>query len=126
MNKLEADNIFTEELYRLSGKVLVLIPSPWQSLSSDNEVLLRKILGSVRLSLDGVQVLTLATASLNSLTVYNPTHILSFGTQLDPECKPFTVEVKDKIHIVQSEALHSLDDSKKKSLWIALKQAFGL
>src|SRR5688572_14822285 len=126
MNKLEADTIFTEELYRLPGKVLVLIPSPWQSLPPDNEVLLRKILGSVKLSLDGVQVLTLAAASLNSLTVYNPTHILSFGTQLDTEYKPFTLEVKDKIHIVQSEALHSLDDSKKKSLWIALKQAFGL
>jgi DNA polymerase III psi subunit len=126
MKKVEADQIFTEELYHLPGKVLVLIPTPWESIQPDHEVLLRKILASVKLSLDGVQVLHLAEADINSLNVYKPSHILSFGTRLNPECKPFTIEKHQDIQIIQSESLEILDDSKKKSLWIALKQAFGL
>lgn len=124
MNKLEADQIFTEDLYKLPRRVLVLLPEPWQSLNPADETLLRKILASVKLPLEGVQVLSQATADLNSLKVYNPSHILSFGSQLDSELKLFTPTVIDEIRIIQSESLNTLDDTKKKSLWLALKQAF--
>lgn len=126
MNKVEADQIFTEELYRLPGKVLILLPSPWQSLQPDEEVLLRKIVTSIKLSLDGVQVLHRTETDIDSLKVYNPSHIISFGTKLTPNAKLFVAETIEGIQIVQSEALSKLDDSKKKSLWNALKQAFGL
>jgi len=126
MKKAEADQIFTEELYRLPEKVLVILPAPWEALTSDQVLLLSKILGSVKLNLDGVQVLHHTEIELSSLIVNNPSYILSFGTRLIPECKPFSYEIVDDMTIIQSEALEFLDDSKKKSLWLALKQAFSL
>ena len=126
MNKVEAEQIFTEDLYQLSGKTLVLLPLPWQSIQQSEIILLSKILGSVKLSLDAVQVISLAEADVESLKIYDPSYVLSFGCKLKPETKPFTTETINGVCIVQSESLINLDDAKKKSLWIALKQAFKL
>lgn len=126
MNKVEAEQIFTEELYRLPGKTLVLLPLPWHTVQPNEVLLLSKILGSVRLSLDAVQVISLAEADVESLKIYNPSHVLSFGCRLTPNTKPFTTETINGVCIVQSDALSNLDDPKKKSLWVALKQAFKL
>lgn len=126
MNKVEAEQIYIEDLYRLPGKTLVLLPLPWQSMPPSEIVLLSKILGSVKLSLDAVQVLSLSEADVESLKMYNPSYVLSFGSKLRPETNPFTTETVNGICIVQSEMLTDLDDVKKKSLWIALKEAFKL
>jgi hypothetical protein len=126
VRKAEADQIFAEELYLLQKKVLVLIPAPWQSILPEHVQLLGKILASVKLSIDGVIVLHYPKIDLDSLLVYNPKCILSFGTALTPPCKTFVVEEVQGIQIIQAEAFESMDDLKKKSLWIALKQAFKL
>jgi DNA polymerase III psi subunit len=126
MNKAEAEQIYTEELYRLPKKVLVLMPQSWDSLNAEEETLLTKILASIRLPLSAVQVLSLNNCEIDSLKIYNPSHVLSFGTKLIHDTKPFSTEVIHGIQIVQSETLGNLDDLKKKSLWTALKQAFAL
>lgn len=126
MNNVEAEQIFSEELYLLPRKVLVLIPKPWESLQPDEILLLNKILGSVKLSLSAVQIVCYAETDLTTLKTFNPSYILSFGTRLIPDSKLFNPETIDGIRIVQSEQLLNLDDAKKKSLWQALKQAFGL
>ena len=126
MRKAEADQIFTEELYRLPGKVLVLIPKPWESYAPADVLLLSKILGSVKQSLDSVQVVCHGETDIESISIYGPSHVLSFGCSITPKSQPFTAEIIKGIHVVQSESLEMLDDAKKKSLWVALKQAFKL
>jgi hypothetical protein len=124
MEETSAQFIYTEELYKLPGRVIVLLPVPWETLSEDEVMLLGKILVSVRLSLAGVQVLYREKAGLHELDVFNPSVIISFGTILNPKIDAYTLKDVDGIRIIQSDALSSLDDAKKKSLWSVLRQAF--
>lgn len=116
--------IYTEELYKLPGRVLVLLPVPWETLSEDHIALLTKILGSVRLSLAGVQLVCREKVNADELDVFNPSVIISFGSQLHPTPEMYSVTERNGIRIIQSDPLNLLDDTKKKSLWNALKQAF--
>lgn len=117
--------IYTEELYSLPQRVIVLLPVSWETLSEDQLVLLGKILGSVKLSLAGVQILCRDKAELSDLKVFNPSVVISFGTALNPKTELYTVSQADNIRIIQSEALDSLTDATKKSLWNTLKATFA-
>lgn len=117
--------IYTETLYSLPKRVIVLLPNAWATLAEDELTLLKKILTAVRLSLDSVQIVIRTEATLDSLSTYNPSVVISFGTQLQPSVTPYQSNEKDGIRIIQSDALNQLDDVKKKNLWNALKQAFS-
>lgn len=117
--------IYTETLYRLPKRVIVLLPGAWTSLAEEELTLLKKILTAVRLSLDSVQILVRTEVNLDSLNTYNPSVVISFGTQLQPSVTPYQSNDKDGVRIIQSDALNQLDDVKKKNLWNALKQAFA-
>jgi hypothetical protein len=64
--------------------------------------------------------------SIESLATYKPHIIISFGSQLSPTIEPFQCEQVGGVQVIQSDALETLDDTKKKSLWLALKKGFGL
>ena len=49
-------NLYQEELYRIPGKVIVVISRPWEEITYEDRTLLSKILGSVKLSLASVQI----------------------------------------------------------------------
>lgn len=117
--------IYTEELYKLPGRVIVLLPVSWETVPEDDVILLGKILGAVKLSLAGVQILCREKVDIHELDVFNPSVVISFGTMLSPETEFYTPGEVDDIRIIQSDALSKLDDSKKKSLWNALRQAFA-
>lgn len=117
--------IYTEELYKLPQQVIVLVPVPWETLPEDQVVLLGKILGSVKLSLAGAQILCRGKVDLSELKVFNPYAVISFGTTLTPASELYTASETDGIRIIQSEPLGSLNDATKKSLWNALKAAFA-
>jgi hypothetical protein len=117
--------IYTEELYSLPSRVIVLIPVSWETLPEEHVVLLGKILGSVKLSLSGVQVLCREKVDLSDLKVFNPSAVISFGTALNPKTELYTTSQAEGLRIIQSEALGLLDDAKKKSLWNALKTTFA-
>lgn len=116
--------IYSEELYKLPPRTIVLLPVPWETLSEDQVTLLGKILGSVKLSLAGVQMLCREQADIHELEVFNPSVVISFGTRLLPESETYTATETDGIRIIQSDALDSLDDTRKKSLWNVLRQAY--
>lgn len=116
--------IYSEELYKLPPRTIVLLPVPWETLSEDQVTLLGKILGSVKLSLAGVQMLCREQADVHELEVFNPSVVISFGTRLLPESETYTATETDGIRIIQSDALDSLDDTRKKSLWNVLRQAY--
>lgn len=117
--------IYTEELYSLPQRVIVLLPVSWETLPEDQVVLLSKILASVKLSLAGAQILCRETAELSDLKVFNPSVVISFGTALKPACELYTASEIGGIRVLQSEALALLNDATKKSLWNALKASFA-
>jgi hypothetical protein len=126
VNSLEAEQIFLENLYLIKGKVLIVLPKPWQLHSAEEITLLTKILGSVKLSLEAVQIIYKEDVTLSELSIYQPSAIILFGVNFTPSIKSFSSETIDGITIIHAEALSSLDDSKKKNLWGALKHGFKL
>lgn len=125
MNSAEAEEIFKEELYHLPARVIVLIPVPWQNLSEDQIAQLRKILEFVKLSLDGVQILHHEAVEIERIMIYNPSLILSFGTNLLPDNSADGLQTIHTTSIIRTGILGSLEDVQKRSLMSALKQAFG-
>lgn len=126
MNTLETEYIFTENLYQIKGKVLVLIPNSWSLQSNQDISLLSRILGSIKLSIDTVQIVSATEISLNELNNYNPSAILAFGVTFTPTIKPYSAEVINGITLIWAEKLADLDEAKKKNLWNALKEGFKL
>jgi hypothetical protein len=114
--------LFTEDIYQITGSILVVIDNPWEDTREEDKTLLSKILGSVKLSLDKVQVVYQQDASLASLAVYQPSTIISFGTVLSPAHEYYKYYTIENISFIQCDALNMLNDVTKKSLWLALKQ----
>ena len=54
------ENLYSEELYSLPPKVLIVISKPWSEIQEDEKTLLGKILGAVKLSLSSVQIINRA------------------------------------------------------------------
>lgn len=122
MSVVPGQFIYSEELYSLPARTIVLLPLPWNELPEAEITLLDKILGAARLSLAGVQVLSTKKTSLADLAVYNPSLIISFGVGLLPDSEQYQAKTDNGITIIQSDPLGQLDDARKKNLWTALKQ----
>jgi len=114
--------IYTEELYKLPSRVIVLLPVPWETLSEDQAVLLGKILGSVKLSLSAAQIIHQKKVDIQTLKIFNPEVILSFGVPLTPEADLYQIQTIETITLIQSDSLSTLTDATKKDLWSALKK----
>jgi hypothetical protein len=119
------ENLYQEELYALSPKVLVILSKNWEHVSEEDQLLLAKILGSVKLNLASVQILTLQAFDLDGLQVYGPTQIIAFGSVLKSSSKYEQLLTLHGTSVIQADALHKLDEIKKKSLWNALKMMFN-
>ena len=126
VNHLEAEQIFSENLYKIKSKVIVVVAKPWNEISTQEITLLTKILGSIKLTIDAVQILNKQQTSLQELTIYQPSAIILFGVNFTPSIKPYAIETFDGINVIYSESLDSLDDANKKNLWVALKQVFSI
>ncbi|HEX6889658.1 MAG TPA: hypothetical protein VF141_03160 [Chryseolinea sp.] len=121
------EHLYQEELYSLGPKVLVIIPIPWDTLSESDQLLLSKILGSVKRTLASVQVLTLKEVDIDVLLFYRPSRIIAFGTSIKVQgeiIQPYKSFRHDQILVIQADRLDQLDDAKKKNLWNALKDMF--
>ena len=116
--------LYHEDLYQLRDSILILVDKPWEQLRDEDKTLLSKILGSVKLSMDKVQVLHRSTISLDELIHFQPSKIISFGVTLQENTELYTVINQQGLSFINSEALMSLTDASKKSLWGALKQLF--
>jgi len=126
MDAALAKAAFTEDLYDLPAHVLVVIPGGWETITEANQVLLARILSSVRLSLAAVQVVTAEQFSMKEAALYRPKAILAFGVNFTGAAPLYEVKMIDDAQVVVADAISDLDDVRKKSLWIALKQVFQL
>ena len=76
------ENLYSEELYNLPPKVLVVISKPWSEILDDEKTLLGKILSAVKLSLSSVQIINRAEFGFDDFNSYRPVCIIAFGATL--------------------------------------------
>lgn len=119
------EQTFTEDLYKIPGRVIILLPQIWSALSPNEIELLSKILGAVKLKMAQVQILVKGKADLAELQVFNPPVVLSFGSKIAQVNTPYHVSSWSGIKMLQADTLGAFDEAKKKQLWIALRELFN-
>jgi hypothetical protein len=124
MTQAHLESLYQEELYKIKPKVLVVIPRPWASLSQDEITLLGKILNAVKLSLSSVQIITRPEFAVTDVEIFQPSHIIAFGSLLKDSAKMYEGHTVSGIPVVVAHELSALDDTRKKNLWTSLKQLF--
>jgi hypothetical protein len=118
------ENLYTEELYRIPSKVIVVLPSPWESVSPEAQLLLTKILNSVQLTMASVQIVVYNSFSIDDFKAYSPAMIVAFGAIPKSSSKMYEVVTIEGISFINADSLDILNDVTKKNLWLALKQLF--
>lgn len=126
MNSVEATTLYTDDLYRVKFPVLVVLGTSWSGLTGEQVTLLSKILGSVRCSLDSVKILEQTSLDMDRLLLYQPEYVLVFGAQADASIPRYQASQLSGIPVLIADAIPDLDDARKKSLWVGLKQLFKL
>jgi hypothetical protein len=120
------ENLYTEELYKTPFRVIVVISRPWAEVSEEDRAVLSKMLVAVKLSLASVQIINMKEFGLNDLGAFSPSKVLAFGASIRSDAKMYEHFTLDGVSVIMAESLEKLDDAKKKSLWLALKQMFGI
>jgi len=119
-------HLFQEELYRFNYPVVVGLSRPWENYSADEQALLSRILNSVHTSIDAVGVADLSSGSFEALRTWNPSRVLLFGCNWAHDAPLYQVTTRDEFSVIRADDLNLLDDQKKKMLWGALRQMFGV
>ena len=119
-------NLYPEELYQIPSRVLIVLSKNWEDLSADEISVLTKILAAVKLRLDSVQIVSRTEFTIEDFQTFSPSKILAFGATLKTPANPYESLSIQGTALVMADALHLLDDAKKKALWLALRQMFGI
>lgn len=119
------EQTFTEDLYKIPGRVIILVPQVWSSLNPNEIELLSKILGAVKLTMAQVQILVTEKVDLTELQVFNPPVVLSFGSKIKQVNTPYQVNTWNGAQVLEADMLGAFDEAKKKQLWTALRALFN-
>lgn len=114
---------FTEDLYTIKGKFIILIPNTWEEMSSAETDLLSKILDAIRLSLSKVQIIS-GAATVSQLGLFKPAFILSFGVAVSGIEKKYSIVKHQEIEIILADRLGDIDLASKEKLWPELRNRF--
>jgi DNA polymerase III psi subunit len=116
--------IFTEDVYKLEPKPVVVINKPWKEVSAEECGLLSKILGALRHSLDSVNIVYQSKLDVTQLSA-KPENVICFGSGAKGLALYEPIEA-NQVSIVISESLTDLlkSDTSRKQLWQALKKQF--
>ncbi|HTE30529.1 MAG TPA: hypothetical protein VK666_09175 [Chryseolinea sp.] len=117
--------LYTEEIYAVPSRVMVIIPQPWDDVNDADRQLLGKILGAVKMSLAAVHVIVAKEFDLRDVQLYSPRYIITFGSALKTFRNTYEIHAVDGTTVLQADRLDQLDDTKKKSLWSALRIMFN-
>ncbi len=120
------ESLYQEELYLLKPKVLVILSQNWEQISPEDQLLLGKILGSVKFGLDAVQIITLKEFNTEDLKAFVPQKVIAFGSSFRESQNLYELLSVRETLIIQADTLDQLDDAKKKRLWGGLRQMFTL
>lgn len=118
------ESLYTEELYLPLPKTTVVIPTPWIKVSEQERLLLSKILGSVKLSLDSVRIIEQPQFNL-STWVEKPKKVICFSPAPSALSKYEVIEAEGTSMVLSNPITELIpDDASKRKLWLALKQLF--
>ncbi|HEY5746912.1 MAG TPA: hypothetical protein VIU12_12595 [Chryseolinea sp.] len=120
------ESLYQEELYSLPSPVLFILNQPWESISEPDKTVLTKMIGALRLSLASVRIITRPEFTLADIAAYAPTKVIALGATFKGSTELYKCLSLDGVSVVAGDALPALDDVKKKNLWLALRQMFGV
>ena len=118
------ENLYTEELYKIKSKILIVTLKPWAQIDDAERTLLGKILSAVKHSLAIVQIIDRGEYDLDDVKVFQPSCVISFGASLKNSSKMYENVGDSDVPIVVAHELHQLDEVRKKNLWLALNPLF--
>jgi DNA polymerase III psi subunit len=118
-------NTFSEELYSVPLKPVVVLNEEWQNLDERLKVFLEKILSSVKLSTNHVKIVSSSNPDVLQWKD-KPVYAIIFGNEIQGLAQNELLEVQGTKLIITS-SLKSLetDTEAKKKLWNSLKEMFG-
>jgi hypothetical protein len=119
-------HLFQEELYAFTSPLVVILPKQWETYSTEEQSLLQKILTSVKVDLNAIQILVQPSVELKSLLMYSPARVLVFGCATREDIPLYSATAAQGFIVIRADDLTALDDQKKKNLWLALRQMFGI
>jgi len=119
-------HLYQEELYVFSNPVLVILPKPWERYGRAEQMLLEKILTSVKIDPDSVQIVVQSTVQLETLKIFSPSRVLIFGCDISDDVPFYKETAAQGFTVIRAEDLGLLDEQKKKNLWLTLRQVFGV
>jgi hypothetical protein len=117
--------LYSEEIYKISPKLLIVIDKRWSEVTDDENILLDKILKALKLSLASVQIQTWQEFSIEDFKVFAPFFVLAFGSKFKNSDKMYEEIQIDGTSIVVADALAQLDDVRKRNLWLTLRESFA-
>jgi hypothetical protein len=126
LDSLSINYLYQEDLYYFKAPVLVVLPRSWDSYSPEEQNLLHKILTSVRISWNSIQLIIQPLVVLKSLAIYSPSRVLIFGSETAEKIMAYEETQAQGFIVISADDLNRLDDQKKKNLWTALRQMFGV
>lgn len=118
--------MFQEDLYYFEAPALVVLKRPWESYPSDEQRLLEKILTSVKVDINAVQIVVFPTINLDALNGIAPSRVLVFGSETTQDIPLYQETTAHCFRVIRTDDLSELNDERKKHLWSALRQMFGL
>jgi hypothetical protein len=121
-----AENLYQEDLYQIPPGVLIILSKDWSELREEDKALLTKILGSVRLNLAVVRIITRESFTAEDLAPLNAARVIAFGATCKTVSGTYQNLLMDGTPFIAADALEVLDDVRKKNLWLALKQMFAI
>jgi hypothetical protein len=116
-------HLFNEELYTIPSIITIVINKPWENVAEEDKALLTKILGSVKLGPQSVRMVAHNSVTMDELSAIGANKILIFGSE--SPIKPYELVQAQGFSVISADELSRLDDAKKKSLWLALKNMFS-
>jgi len=126
MDSVLFDSLFSEQLFEVPTRPVIVINQPWANIGADERVLLSKILAAVKLPLDSVTIKFQPTLDISSWS-QKPKQLIYFGDQVKGVPQYEAIDANG-VSIVASESLKDLikNDASRKRLWQALKAQFSI
>lgn len=126
MNASALNQLFHEELYQFATPVIVVLPRGWDSYTVEEQLLLNKILTSVKTDFNSIKMMIGRSIQPESLGIYRPARVLIFGGEPGEPAEKYQQVAARGFMVIWADDLNEMDDQKKKNLWIALRQMFGV
>ena len=73
-----------------------------------------------------VQMVMRPSLDIRSLGIYGPTRVLIFGVETSESLEMYQPIPAQGFTVIRADDLGALDEQKKKTLWVGLRQMFGV